>query len=464
VQDRLGVHISSRGPGPDASDLIGLALRHNPRRAHLLVSRVLGKHIPTDPRLVRTTGLLLGSLVRQALGPAPSPAPALPPATAALLQSALRGDHTALATLHAVTTSAVQNRKASTPPAGIQADPTAPGPLVVGFAETATALGHCVADALDAPTYLHTTRRRDPDETGAVEFREEHSHAVQHALLPADPQLLAGRGPLVLVDDELSTGQTAINTITTLHRIAPRDRYIVAALLDTRATSSPLTEAVTALGAQVDTVAISTATLDLPDDLADQSQRLRAQLARDHPRTADAQPGPAPIAQRLHLSELGWPPGLPVGARHGWSRQHRDRAEQLLAPIVERLVRHLPKRRVLVLGTEELMALPLRIAEQLQLTTGTDVAFSTTTRSPALVVPDSGYAITSALQFPAHDTPSDGPGPRFAYNLGGAVDPAWEAILLVVDAAADTPALADPGGLLAALTTRTQHLLVLVTP
>ncbi|MGV9301508.1 phosphoribosyltransferase domain-containing protein, partial [Amycolatopsis sp. NPDC003676] len=32
--------------------LVQPGLRRNPRRAHLLVSTVLGKHLPTDPRVV----------------------------------------------------------------------------------------------------------------------------------------------------------------------------------------------------------------------------------------------------------------------------------------------------------------------------------------------------------------------------------------------------------------------------
>jgi hypothetical protein len=41
-------------PGADGiklGDLAGLAVRRNPKRAHLVVSKVLGKHIPTEPRL-----------------------------------------------------------------------------------------------------------------------------------------------------------------------------------------------------------------------------------------------------------------------------------------------------------------------------------------------------------------------------------------------------------------------------
>jgi hypothetical protein len=429
---------------------------------------VLGKHIPTDPRLVRTTGLLLGSLVKEALATSPTSAPTLHHATTEILYSALRGDSAALTALYTDATRALHTASSSSAsyaePPGDPTGPESPDVLVLGFAETATALGHCVADALDAHTYLHSTRRRDTDQADVVEFREEHSPASQHLLLPTDPRLLHGGQPLVLVDDEISTGQTAINTITTLHHIAPRNRYIVATLLDTRTEPRALTDAVTALGAHVQVVALSTARVDLPGDLLVRVERLRARLVRADPGPGKPGPTHAPAARRIHLARLGWPPELPVGARHGWTRKDRAHAEKLLPPVVEQLARHLPQQQVLVLGTEELMALPLRIAEQLHLTTGADVVFSTTTRSPALVVSHSGYAITSSLQFAAHDTPLDGPGPRFAYNLGGPTDPPWEAILLVVDHASDTPALIENGGLLSALATRTRHLVILVAP
>ncbi|MGZ4555074.1 MAG: phosphoribosyltransferase domain-containing protein, partial [Mycobacteriaceae bacterium] len=73
VAQQLGVVLSGSGDGVQVSELVGLALRRNPRRAHLLVSRVLGKHVPTDPRLVRAAGLLLGELVAAELGGAAAP-------------------------------------------------------------------------------------------------------------------------------------------------------------------------------------------------------------------------------------------------------------------------------------------------------------------------------------------------------------------------------------------------------
>jgi hypothetical protein len=118
--------------------------------------------------------------------------------------------------------------------------------------------------------------------------------------------------------------------------------------------------------------------------------------------------------------------------------------------------------RTLVLGTEELMQLPLRLAQALA-DAGHDVAFSTTTRSPAVVVDEPGYALTSGITFPAHDDPADGPGPRFAYNIGPITDGAdWDHVLVVVDPPADTPAL--HGGLLPALAPYTRRTTLVVTP
>ena len=66
----LGAEIDDAGllTGLALGDLFDLALRVNPKRPHLLVSTVLGKHVPTDPRVVLGAGLLLGARVAEALG------------------------------------------------------------------------------------------------------------------------------------------------------------------------------------------------------------------------------------------------------------------------------------------------------------------------------------------------------------------------------------------------------------
>ncbi|MFF3657161.1 phosphoribosyltransferase [Streptomyces olivochromogenes] len=412
VAERLGVELVG---DEKLSDLLGLALRRNPRRAHLLVSNVLGKHVPQSPSVVYGHGFTLGRRVRELLG--------------------------------------AEDARAA---------------VVLGYAETATGLGHCVADGVGLAPYLHSTRRPVPGVDTAGGFEESHSHATSHLLLPENPALLAGAGPLILVDDEFSTGNTVLNTIRDLHARYPRDRYVVVALVDMRSAADlgRLTEFATEIGARVDLVAAARGTVNLPEGVLEKGQALVAEHETTEPaetteraESADSRPG-HPGAARV---ELGWPRGLPDGGRHGFTPGHRIRLDAALPAMAARVADALPEgaRRVLVLGFEELMYAPLRLARELEQVVSAEVRYSTTTRSPVLALDDPGYAIRTRLVFPAHDDPDDGPGERYAYNVAGA---GFDAVVAVVDSAADTPALHAPDGLLAQLAEHTPSVLLAVVP
>ncbi|MFT9665748.1 phosphoribosyltransferase [Streptomyces rhizosphaericola] len=458
VAERLGVALEGDG---ELRELLGLALRRNPKRAHLLVSNVLGKHVPQKPAVVYGAGYGLGERVRALLG-------------------------------------AEEARRA----------------VVLGYAETATGLGHAVADGLRDAPYLHSTRRPVAGVAPAGGFEEAHSHATSHLLLPEDPELLAGgaeASTLVLVDDEFSTGNTVLNTIRALHESHPRERYVIVALVDMRspADRDRLTAFATEIGARVDLVTRAAGTVSLPDGVLERGQALVAereaeqasppgqaeQAARAGGAGADAGADPstgvgraagdsgetpeghtaggpagdsgrAPEAPApLTRVDLGWPAGVPDGGRHGFTPAHRAELEAALPGMAERIAAELgpEPRRILVLGFEELMYAPLRLGTALEETLGadTDVRCSTTTRSPVLAVDDPGYAIRTRLVFPAHDAPADGPGDRYAYNVAGA---GFDAVVAVVDSAADTPGLHAPDGLLARLAAHTGRVLLAVVP
>ncbi|QEU80766.1 phosphoribosyltransferase [Streptomyces subrutilus] len=424
VARRLGITLDDEGPDtgrPRLEELLGLALRRNPKRAHLLVSQVLGKHVPQSPATVYAAGHGLGERVRALLG-----------------------------------------------------DEDAARAVVLGYAETATGLGHSVADGLGPAPYLHSTRRPVPGVRPAGGFEEAHSHATSHLLLPEDPALLAGSGPLVLVDDEFSTGNTVLNTIRDLHARHPRRHYVVVALVDMRspADRDRLTGFAAELGARVDLVALASGTATLPEGVLAKGRALVEEYD-----TATATPPATPTATPPAAQDAGvpgapsgtweqvaldWPAGLPDGGRHGFTAAHRARLEAALPALARRLTAALGTApgRVLVLGNEELMYAPLRLAMALEETgAAREVRFSTTTRSPVLAVDDPGYAIRTRLVFPAHDDPVDGPGDRYAYNVAGA---GFDAVVAVVDSAGDTPALRT--GLLAALAPHTGRVLLAVVP
>ena len=82
--------------------------------------------------------------------------------------------------------------------------------LFIGFAETATALGHSVFENFkDNSFFLHTTREYLKDVNKLSEFCEEHSHATEHFLY-GNPKKF---DRIVLIDDEFTTGNTALNFI-----------------------------------------------------------------------------------------------------------------------------------------------------------------------------------------------------------------------------------------------------------
>ncbi|MFF3176954.1 phosphoribosyltransferase [Streptomyces sp. NPDC057900] len=437
VAERLGVELVGDA---ELRELLGLALRRNPKRAHLLVSHVLGKHVPQYPSVVYGAGFQLGRRVRELLGEAGA--------------------------RHAV---------------------------VLGYAETATGLGHAVADGLGTAPYLHSTRRPVAGVARAGGFEESHSHATSHLLLPEDPDLLTGDAAaarpaapageagaddpagadaadavLVLVDDEFSTGNTVLNTIRALHERYPRNRYVIVALADMRspADRGRLAEFAAEIGARVDLVARNAGTVRLPDGVLEKGQALVAaeEAAQDHARAQDQDLSQGAGAPRpCTRVDLRWPAGVPDGGRHGFTPEHRARLEAALPAMADRIAAALDDtaRRVLVLGFEELMYAPLRLGTALEDRLDAEIRYSTTTRSPVLAVDDPGYAIRTRLVFPAHDDPADGPGARYAYNVAGA---GFDAVVAVVDSTADTAGLHAPDGLLARLAPHTAQVLLAVVP
>ncbi|MGA7203979.1 MAG: phosphoribosyltransferase domain-containing protein, partial [Specibacter sp.] len=291
-----------------------------------------------------------------------------------------------------------------------------PDAVVIGYAETATGLGRLVANALGA-YYIHSTRHATPGLAEVAGFEEGHSHATSHRMVPTDPRWLQRSGPVALVDDELSTGSTVINTIRELHALVPHERYVVAALIDLRSAADRerFDALATELGCRISVVALGTGSIGLGEDILARAAGLIEAL----PETAapeSARPG------RLSMLELTATDLLPVRSdRFGNAAPPPDTD---IAAVARHLASHLGSLDcsgpVVVVGTEENMFLPLAVAAALdKLRPELGVRFSTTTRSPIVPIGRDDYAVTGALSFASHDLTADGPGVRFAYNLTG---------------------------------------------
>lgn len=104
--------------------------------------------------------------------------------------------------------------------------------LVIGFAETATAIGSAISEVLDC-FYIHTTREELPG-VDFLYFSEDHSHAAQQKLAAGEIDRLEGCiDRVIFVEDEITTGNTILNIIKLLKKHYPWiRRYSAASILN----------------------------------------------------------------------------------------------------------------------------------------------------------------------------------------------------------------------------------------
>lgn len=158
----LGQHSEAEFDG-----LLAIGQRQNPKRGFLLVSKVLGKHLATRPHQMLESYRALAAQI-----------PISPQTT-----------------------------------------------TFIGMAETATALGQGVfeAAAQNLPAlFLSTTRY--PQAEQSVTIEEAHSHAPSHYLHLSQPAQIHFQATkrLILIDDEISTGQTLLGLAKAFYRYAPQ--------------------------------------------------------------------------------------------------------------------------------------------------------------------------------------------------------------------------------------------------
>ena len=92
--------------------------------------------------------------------------------------------------------------------------------LLIGFAETATAISGAAALCFGNDLQYLQTTRESCSSFRMLEFREEHSHAVTQQIASAPLEGLQTRR-IIMIDDEISTGRTIENIIAVLRREFP---------------------------------------------------------------------------------------------------------------------------------------------------------------------------------------------------------------------------------------------------
>ncbi len=166
----------------ELESLIDFGSRMNKKRGFLFVSKVLGKHIPTKPSNMERIYIDLAKILKPKLNNKPT--------------------------------------------------------VVIGFAETATAIGHGVYEKLNIKDsfYIHSTRFKTSKDV-LLNFYEAHCHAPSHIFYnPIDKDnldILKSAENIVLVDDEVSTGNTVKSLVNELKKVLPQvENYYLVSILN----------------------------------------------------------------------------------------------------------------------------------------------------------------------------------------------------------------------------------------
>lgn len=262
--------------------------------------------------------------------------------------------------------------------------------LVIGFAETATAIGAAVAADLSA-LYLQTTR----EEMGGVSylfFSETHSHAAEQRLVKEElERAMEQVDRIVFAEDELTTGNTILSAIEAIRRDCGRN--------------GPGEERSGGCGVSFSVISV----LNGMDESAVRSYQrqgigLHYLVKSDHSAYSDAAARCRADGEYFEASVLRPErdaeeislPGRMDPRRLVRAADYREACRRLAEQVMERIP-FARQERVLVLGTEECMYPALFLGRLLE-EAGCDVRSHSTTRSPIEVSREDGYPLHSRYQ------------------------------------------------------------------
>lgn len=157
------------------SDFVKIAKReNNKKRGYLVVNPLQGKHVPVSPTRALQLFSQLGSLLKE------------------------------------------YDREST---------------LLIGFAETATAIGAQIAIELGMD-YVQTTREY-VEGASYFAFEESHSHATEQKLVKDRMEKEGKYKQVIFIEDEVTTGNTILHAITAMEKLGQRkQKYAVASILN----------------------------------------------------------------------------------------------------------------------------------------------------------------------------------------------------------------------------------------
>lgn len=311
-------------------DYLDLALRNNKKRRFLFISKNLGKHIPVNPEKVDNLGYLLAKAYKKKY----------------------------------------LNYKEEEE-------------LVIGFAETATALSHSFFNYLEsAKLFIHTTRENL--DLNRIDFLEEHSHATEQILYTDKIFSLKNIDTLILVDDEITTAKTCINMIKELQKNYKAKKYVIASILNwiDEKREEEIKAIAKGLNCKIEFVYLFNGSFNFKfhedKPLIDKIEKVNS--------NKEVKVKFLDLNLERHLENKKYLKGT---GRFGIDRKEQEELINILKASSEKLNSIRENDKILALGVEEFMYIPMILSKFMK----GDIYYHSITRSPIIPFNDKNYPI-----------------------------------------------------------------------
>ena len=291
--------------------------------------------------------------------------------------------------------------------------------LVIGFAETATAIGSYIADNLKSCVYyLQTSRERIFTYRKIIEFKEEHSHATEQYLfgnIDQVPQF----DYILFVDDEISTGNTILNFIHEFNELNSNVKYGVASICNWQNAENK--SKYSKLGIDIFYIIGGT--------IKDIHQKMPDEIAKQTINTIDD--NSARQISKVNYYTINHN----IFYKERTGRFPKDKEYNDIIPKIINVAKSIvaKSKNILVIGTEEFMRIPIEVANKLS-NMGYNVVTQSTTRSSIDILKyNTGDYKNELVNKSVINSPYDSSRITYIYNLKE-----YDKIIVISDTLSDT--------------------------
>ncbi|HEK4930973.1 TPA: phosphoribosyltransferase family protein [Clostridioides difficile] len=331
----------------ELNDFLDVGIRNNSKRRFLFISKKLGKHLACKPSEMDNLGKLMATIYNE------------------------------------------KNKEES-------------NGTVIAFAETGTAVGHSFFDYLCGDyEFIHTTREQF-DELENLEFLEEHSHATDQNLYFGMLNNFKFGDEIILVDDEITTANTCMNIIRKIQSIYPKKKYTICSILNwvSDENLSKVTRLERELDCKIDFVYLFKGNFkfyideDIISNYNDNYSITKLETISSDKVNL--------VVNHIYIDledYIGNKKYVKYTGRFGINRREQFRLKEIVKreskkiTMVSKESLKNEKEKILFLGTEEFMYIPMLFAKEKE--NQYDIYYHSTTRSPIINIDKKHYPIKS---------------------------------------------------------------------